>query len=40
MGDVYFDLANFAVNNDLPDEEDGELCAPTSARSPPSTSGG
>ena len=25
MGDVYFDLANFAVNNGLPDEETAEL---------------
>ena len=27
MGDVYFDLANFAVNNDLSDEETAELPA-------------
>ena len=25
MGDVYFDLANFAVNNDLPAAETAEL---------------
>ena len=25
MGDVFFDLANFAVNNDLPEEETAEL---------------
>ena len=27
MGDVYFDLANFAVNNGLPDEDDDRAAA-------------
>ena len=39
MGDVYFDLANFAVNNDLSDEETAELLHAYFGAVTPSTSG-